>query len=750
MGINLRALFASRGPKPARAQRKLRRSLQMESLEGRRLMTAAPYGASDTDLGEFLLGTVAVTPVFLESNGQLDASTEDWSQAHIDEVLANIDTGLDWWVDTLATKTSIHELEFTIDDSFASTPAETKYEPISRRSNDYSLYVSEFLAGQGFSSGTLETNILQFNQAQRVKHGTDWSFTMFVVPSQNDSDGNFASGGSFSRAFAFAGGLFMIVPSTRPASTFTHETGHIFWARDEYAGGGSYFARRGYYNTQNENAANNPDPGFVQQPSIMASGTLLETAYDNHISPDSTLAMLGWQDSDNDGIFDVLDVPHQLTGSGYHDLATGTYKFTGEAVVGTLPNLNSSGNRNDITLNLITQIEYRFDGGEWQVHSSPGTARASLNLSINAPSNATEIEIRARDDRSTVVSNVFSGRIGRADATPVTGINGHVWIDANKNQQRDINEFGAGGWTVEVVDGSGTVLDLQIPIEPDDFPDGVLASDFSPHLTLASVGTDADGRVGVFSDTATSTGTKTFRGFSRNASSYMPTWTDASRLLQANFSSPTSVVEIDAIGANSSSYGRLEAFNSSGELIGRYTTGQLGVGEVETMRIASGAADIAYINAGGHASTSIRLDNLLFGPETSTTTNSLGGYALGSLPAGQYNVLVTPIGSYRDLNPSSSPQQVTVVANQPTLDVDFGFENTISRWQNPVEPLDVDNDGFIAPIDVLLVINDLNAFGSRDLRDSNVPSEPYLDVNGDSFTAAIDVLLIINHLNSLN
>ena len=31
----------------------------------------------------------------------------------------------------------------------------------------------------------------------------------------------------------------------------------------------------------------------------------------------STLAMLGWQDSDGDGIFDVLDVPHRLTGSGY-------------------------------------------------------------------------------------------------------------------------------------------------------------------------------------------------------------------------------------------------------------------------------------------------------------------------------------------------------------------------------------------------------------------------------------------------
>ena len=32
----------------------------------------------------------------------------------------------------------------------------------------------------------------------------------------------------------------MIVPAGRPASTFAHEIGHMFWARDEYPGGGSY------------------------------------------------------------------------------------------------------------------------------------------------------------------------------------------------------------------------------------------------------------------------------------------------------------------------------------------------------------------------------------------------------------------------------------------------------------------------------------------------------------------------------
>ena len=234
-----------------------------------------------------------------------------------------------------------------IDPTYAETPVETQYEPISRVSNDFTLWVGEFLTGRGYSSN-IQNGIRAFNHSQREKLNTDWSFTIFVVPSVNDSDGQFAAGGSFLRAFAFAGGLFQVVPSTRPASTFTHETGHMFWARDEYAGGGSFFQRRGYYNTPNTNAADNSTPGFVQQPSIMAAGTLLDTAYANNVSPATTLAMLGWQDSDNDGIFDVLDVPLKLTGTGFYDSASNTYKFNGVATVQTMPNLNPEGFRNDI------------------------------------------------------------------------------------------------------------------------------------------------------------------------------------------------------------------------------------------------------------------------------------------------------------------------------------------------------------------------------------------------------------------
>jgi hypothetical protein len=83
----------------------------------------------------------------------------------------------------------------------------------------------------------------------------------------------------------------------------------------------------------------------------------------------------------------------------------------------------------------------------------------------------------------------------------------------------------------------------------------------------------------------------------------------------------------------------------------------------------------------------------------------------------------------------------------------FGF----SLYQNPSQPLDVNADGIISPIDALTVINSLNSEGSRSvlvLGDSTGDMGDYLntqkylyDTNGDFAITPIDVLSVINHLN---
>ena len=59
-------------------------------------------------------------------------------------------------------------------------------------------------------------------------------------------------------------------------------------------------------------------------------------------------------------------------------------------------------------------------------------------------------------------------------------------------------------------------------------------------------------------------------------------------------------------------------------------------------------------------------------------------------------------------------------------------------WQNTINPMDVNNDGEVAAIDALQVINDLNSRGSRTLPMPPEPPDapsPYLDVDGDGVTS---------------
>ncbi|MBP89232.1 MAG: hypothetical protein CMJ64_21370 [Planctomycetaceae bacterium] len=76
-------------------------------------------------------------------------------------------------------------------------------------------------------------------------------------------------------------------------------------------------------------------------------------------------------------------------------------------------------------------------------------------------------------------------------------------------------------------------------------------------------------------------------------------------------------------------------------------------------------------------------------------------------------------------------------------------------WRNPVDPLDVNNDGFVVPIDALVIINELAdrvISSSTGLLPSppeppNLPP-PFLDPTGDGFVSPLDALQVINFLNN--
>lgn len=70
-------------------------------------------------------------------------------------------------------------------------------------------------------------------------------------------------------------------------------------------------------------------------------------------------------------------------------------------------------------------------------------------------------------------------------------------------------------------------------------------------------------------------------------------------------------------------------------------------------------------------------------------------------------------------------------------------------WQNPVNPFDVDNSGLVTPLDALVLVNDLNDRGSRELPPATAEASPpaYLDVDGNGDISPRDVLLVVNVLN---
>ena len=720
-----------------------------ESLEARSLLSAAPFGAFLDDTAEYMLGDVLVTVVLMESNTNLSAvnqNTENWTPAQIATVKQKVEHGVRWWEQTLATQfpDSPHQLNFQFDFTYADQPVLTSYEPISQISDTFQYWMYDFLSQVGYNQrGNFGDDIRAFNHAQRLAHAADWAFTVFVVNDANDTDGMFAAGGSFSRAFSYAGGQFIVSPAGRPASTFAHETGHMFWARDEYLGGGSYSDRRGYYNAQNTNAADNPTPGFTQSESIMTTGTLLDLAYNAHTSSESSLEMIGWRDSDGDGIFDVLDVPNTLSGTGFLDPAAGKYRFLGASSVQALPNLNSSGLQNDITLNKIGRAEYRVDGGQWQTAATFDAPVVAVDLAFAVPTSGTHtVELRTVDAVSGVVSPTFQGDTVAPSSVLRQGLNGFVFNDVNNDGLVQNTESRLAGWTVRMVDADGSPLNLSQTLDPDAYVAGTVLNSVLPQARLSLEGDPTGKVVAIVSGNGNVFGNDT--SFAAASSIWKSKRALDSVQLRVDFPTPVTSVQLDAIGTGGGDRARLDVYDACGTLLGRYTTDELAAGKVETMLVQRPIADIAYAVASGHAGAGVRLDRLRFGPETVAKTDAQGAYAITALPAGSYFLeALTPSGRVL----AESRQQVVLGEGEALGQVNLvGHAGEIS-WQNPVRPTDVNGKDEVTPLDALVIINYINAHpGDVRLPSSDVPP-PYYDVDGNGSVTAVDVLIVVNELN---
>ena len=407
-----------------------------------------PYGATYRDTSEFLLGDVWVTVVLTESNGSIDPNTENWTASEIASVKSEVLEGLSWWENTLDAQGSKHSLDFFVDFTYANNPVATDYEPIARSQSQESLWINDFLDAVGYNTASSHfVDLDKWNHDQRVAHSTDWAYTVFIADSSADTDGKFTNDYF---AYAYLGGPYLQMTSdnggwglNRLGQVLAHETGHVFYALDEYPGGSSYTSRSGYYNTQNLNAADgHPNPSS-RKPSIMAEASSQNTAWKNNTSAPSTLAMLGWQDSDNDGIFDVLDVPLTLEGSGSYNQNTGVYRFNFDSSVNTLTNQNPRGRRAGLTINTVDQIQYRLNGGNWINGNTYGdfeVTNATQNVSVTSGGNHT-IQFRTIVNETGLASNIISDTFTNTD-NDNAGITVNAQPNLTTSETGDTASFG--------------------------------------------------------------------------------------------------------------------------------------------------------------------------------------------------------------------------------------------------------------------------------------------------------------------
>lgn len=121
---------------------------------------------------------------------------------------------------------------------------------------------------------------------------------------------------------------------------------------------------------------------------------------------------------------------------------------------------------------------------------------------------------------------------------------------------------------------------------------------------------------------------------------------------------------------------------------------------------------------------------------------------------------------WRDVRILDSNQELTDVMNLTTndirvsenydrlrgmiLDAALSTRVVANAWQNPTEPLDINDDGVIAPGDVLTLVNRLNDEGPGELPAPTGSVLAYYDPSGDNFLTALDALRVIQQLNRFN
>jgi len=195
------------------------------------------YGFLSPGNSDSLIGTVACCLFYIESDGSINPDKYTWTQAAFDQSYNQCLTGLSWWASNAQARGI--SLSFTLY-YYASPDTDQGYEPIDHPSYDDDLWISAIMSNLGYTTGSIFARVDAFNTDLKNQAGTDWAFSAFIAynPTGEGAGARFTDDRF---AYAYLGGPYTQLLYKNNGwsvndtwKTLAHETGHIFWACDEY------------------------------------------------------------------------------------------------------------------------------------------------------------------------------------------------------------------------------------------------------------------------------------------------------------------------------------------------------------------------------------------------------------------------------------------------------------------------------------------------------------------------------------
>ncbi len=195
--------------------------------------TVTPQYLSNSDVMD---GTVAVAVFLVESAGGVDPNIYSWTQADQDLAHSQVIDGLNWWVEQSRAFNLGRPLSFTPVFFDANNPAcQVSYEPVIRPGSDALVWVNQIMSNVGAAAGSVFERVAAFDRVIRDQNHANWAYSMFIAYNPSSARTSFSDGRA---SWAYIGGPYTVSllhsfgwPLSRIAS---HETGHIFYACDEY------------------------------------------------------------------------------------------------------------------------------------------------------------------------------------------------------------------------------------------------------------------------------------------------------------------------------------------------------------------------------------------------------------------------------------------------------------------------------------------------------------------------------------